>query len=141
MTAFGWKPFTRGWTAAQRAVQLDIARRTYSWLLDEFRIQSINDCLYRDMLRECRERGIRAALFVMPESPRFRSWYPPGVRDQINDYLGKLSREFAVPIFDASAWIDDEEAFMDGHHLLGVAAEPFSARFGRECVAPWVRGK
>jgi hypothetical protein len=141
MRFHGWSPFHPGtWTDAQRAVQLAVARGTYDWLLADFTIQPVNDRLYRDLLAECRDRGVRAALFMMPESPTFRSWYRPGVREKVTAYLGDLSREFGVPVFDASGWVDDEAAFMDGHHLLGPAAEAFSARFGRECVGPWVRG-
>ena len=77
----------------------------------------------------------------MPESPTFRSWYPPGVRLRVADYLQELSRNFGVPVFDASAWIDNELSFMDGHHLLGEAAAAFSERFGKECVAPWLQRK
>lgn len=142
MTFHGWTPFApRAWSAEQRAAQMNVARGTYAWLLDDFHIEPVNDRLYRDMLAECRSRGIRAALFAMPESPTFRAWYPPGVREQIDGYLAGLSREFGVPIFDAGGWIDSELSFMDGHHLLGEAATAFSERFGRECVEPWARGR
>ncbi|MDB5313867.1 MAG: hypothetical protein JWO38_8069 [Gemmataceae bacterium] len=140
MRLFGWSPFyPADWPAARRAVALDVARKTYSWLLADFRVTPVNDRAYRDMLGECRARGARAALFLMPESPTFRGWYPPAVRGQITAYLAGLSREFGVPVFDASGWVDDEAAFMDGHHLLGPGAEAFSKRFGRECVGPWVK--
>ena len=142
MSPRGWSPAApRTWDALQREWQTEVAARTYSWLLNGFAIQPVNDRAYRDLLAECRERGIHAALFVMPESPLFRSWYPPGVRERINEYLRSLSRDFDVPLFDASAWIDDENAFLDGHHLLRPAASAFSERFGRECVQPWVRAK
>lgn len=141
MTFYGWSPFHPAeWTADQRAAQLGVAHNTYDWLLAGFRINPVNDAAYRDLLAECRDRGVKAALFTMPESPAFRGWYPPGVRGQITAYLGGLSREFGVPVFDAAGWVDDEAAFMDGHHLLGPTAEAFSARLGRECVGPWVRG-
>ncbi|HXD86190.1 MAG TPA: hypothetical protein VN641_06835 [Urbifossiella sp.] len=142
MTFHGWMPFSpREWPAEQRTAQLNVARGTYSWLLDDFRIQPVNDRLYRDLLEECRIRGVRVALFTMPESPTFRSWYPAGVRQRVADYLRDLSRDFGVPVFDTSAWIDNELSFMDGHHLLGEAATAFSERFGKECVAPWLQRK
>ena len=142
MSPRGWSPAEpKKWDDAQRQHRTRVAHRTYSWLLNDFAIQPVNDRAYRDLLAECRERGIHAALFVMPESPTFRSWYPPDVRERVNDYLQGLSREFGVPLFDASNWIDDEESFLDGHHLLRPAASAFSERFGRECVQPWVRAK
>jgi hypothetical protein len=141
MRFFGWAPFhPHEWTAGQRAAGLATARGTYGWLLDAFRVEPVNDRAYRAALAECRARGVRAALLVMPESPAFRAWYPPGVREEVNAYLAGLARAFGVPVFDASAWVDDEAAFLDGHHLLGPAAEAFSRRLGRECVGPWVRG-
>lgn len=141
MKFFGSAPFyPADWPADARAAQLALARRQYGFLLDAFRVEPVNDRAIRDALADCRGRGVRAAVFTMPESPAFRAWYPPGVRGAVAAYLGSLSREFGVPVFDASAWIDDEAAFMDGHHLLGPGAEAFSTRFGRECVGPWVRG-
>jgi hypothetical protein len=140
MRFYGWSPFyPAAWTAEQRQAQLRVARQTYGWLLDDFRIVAANDRAYRDMLEDCRERRIRAAFFTMPESPAFRHWYSPAVRAKVSTYLAELSREFGAPVFDASAWLEDETAFMDGHHLLGPAAESFSKRLGRECVGPWIR--
>ena len=40
--------------------------------------------------------------------------------------LGGLSRDYSIPVFGASTWENDERAYMDGHHLLGPAAEEFS---------------
>jgi hypothetical protein len=141
MKFFGWSPFYPAeWPESRREAGLAAAQGPYKRLLDHFSIESVNDRLYRDMLADCRDRGVQAALFMMPESPVFRGWYPPGVREQIADYLAVLSREFSVPVFDGSTWENDERAYMDGHHLLGPAAEAFSKRFGRECVAPWLRG-
>ncbi|MBX9583352.1 MAG: hypothetical protein K2X87_23875 [Gemmataceae bacterium] len=141
MRFHGWGPFYPGeWTHDQRAAGLGLAARQYRFLLDGFQVQPINDRLYRDMLAACRDRGVKAALYTMPESPAFRAWYPPGVRERIAAYLAGLSREFGVPVFDTSAWVDDEAAFLDGHHLLGPAAEAFSRRLGAECVGHWVRG-
>jgi len=142
MKFFGWSPFYPAeWPQTRREAGLAAARGPYKQLLDHFHIEPVNDRLYRDMLTECRARGVKAALFMMPESPVFRSWYPPGVRERIADYLAMLSREFHVPAFDASTWENDERAYMDGHHLLGPAAEAFSKRFGSECMAPWLHGE
>lgn len=140
MRFHGWGPhYPAAWTDAQRAAGLATARGQYGFLLDGFRVEPVNDRLYRDMLAGCRARGVRAALFTMPESPTFRGWYPPGVRAAVSAWLAGLSAEFGVPVWDAAGWVDDEAAFTDGHHLLGPAAEAFSRRLGREYVGPWVR--
>ena len=142
MQLHGWVPFpATAWSDDQRAAGLVLARRQYGFLLDDFRIDPVNDLALRDALAVCRNSHIRAALFVMPESPTFRGWYPPAARQKVGTYLDDLSREFGVPVFDASRWFDDEAVFKDGHHLLRSGAEAFSKRFGRECVGPWVLNK
>ena len=80
------------------------------------------------------------AFYVMPESPTFRSWYPPAARAAIDGYYAEL-RADGVPVFDASGWLDDETMYADGHHLMRHGAETFSARFGRECLGPWLQGE
>jgi hypothetical protein len=138
----GWGPFDPPeWPPEARAGHLAIARERHAELLENFQVNTESARAHRELLAECRSRGIRVALLRMPESPTFRGWYPLAAREQIQDYLTDLSREFGVPVFDASAWIDDEAAFMDGHHLLRSAAERFSDRLGRECVGPWLRGE
>jgi hypothetical protein len=140
LPADGWGPFQPPvWSPADRARQVENARRQYAALLDNFRLNPGTARVHRDLLTDCRARGIRAALYLMPESPTFRGWYPESARAASRDYLAGLSAEFGVPVFDATVWIDDEAAFMDGHHLFRTGAVEFSRRFGRECVGPWVR--
>lgn len=139
-TFSGWGPFSPAeWPDDVRRDWLNRVHKQYRKELKNLHVAAVNDRIYRDALADCRTRGVRAALFVMPESPVYRGWYAPGGRERVAAYLADLSREFGVPVFDASAWIDDEAAFMDGHHVLGPAAVELSVRFGRECVAPWVR--
>ena len=140
MTARGWSPAPkRPMSESERGERTDRARGTYAWLLDGFTIQAANDRAFRGILEACRERGIRAALFTMPESPRFRSWYSAMARAEVSEWLKALAAKYGIPVFDTSDWIDDEYAFLDGHHLQRAAAVRFSERFGRECVGPWVR--
>jgi hypothetical protein len=135
MSSRGWSPGPpRAVSDADRDSRTALARQTYAWLLIDFTVQDVNDRAFRRILAVGRERGIRIAFFLMPESPLFRSWYPAAARQIIRDYLQTLG----APVFDASAWFDDEAAFLDGHHLQREAAEAFSERFGRECVKPWM---
>jgi len=136
MTPRGWSPApNRPTTEEDRERRLMVARRTYAWLLDDFDIHPMNDRAYRMILNACRERGIRPVLFAMPESPAFRSWYPPAARAKFQTWFANLAAESGIPAIDASAWFDDEAAFLDGHHLTRAAAERFSERFGREWAA------
>src|SRR5438552_3317959 len=80
VTADGWGPFfPPEWPDHVRNKFRKRARRAYAQLMTDFRVEPVNDRVYRDMLAECQARGIRVALFLMPESPRFRTCYPPGV--------------------------------------------------------------
>src|SRR5207249_10481228 len=110
---------------------------SYAETLAAFRIAPPPDRALRDLIRLCRADGIRVALYLLPEGPTFRGWYPPAARRAAGEYLGGLSREYGVPVFDASDWLP-EDAFADGHHLLRHGAKAFSGRFGKECLGPWL---
>jgi hypothetical protein len=138
----GWMPyFFADVPAEKRAQGTAEVHAQFVGYFPNYHIAPLPDRAYRDLLELCRRHGIRAAFYVMPESPTYRTWYPPGARELARQYLDGLSREYGVPVFDASDWLDDETAFADGHHLLRRGAEAFSARFGRECVGPWLRGE
>jgi hypothetical protein len=141
MTAFGWSAhYPAEWPEPRREQAFAVARSQYEDHLSRFHIEPGDDRLLRESIAECQAHGAKVALYVMPESPRFRAWYPPGARERFQEYYTTLSRELDTPVFDAMDWLDDESAFMDGHHLLGPAAERFSERLGRECVKPWIAG-
>ncbi len=93
----------------------------------------------RDLLDSCRAEGVRAALLMMPESARFRAAYPPALWAQIEELLGTLSAEYAVPFVNAREWLG-EEGFLDGHHLLPAGAEALTERLARDELGPWIRG-
>ncbi len=142
MRPTGWSPFyPAAWTAADWGPRLTGARKAYTRRLAHDEVLPEHDRAVRDTLAACRARGVNAALFTMPESAGFRAAYPPGRRELLLAHVAVLGRECGVPVFDTSDWDFREDEFMDGHHLLGPAAEAFSARFGRECVGPWVRGR
>lgn len=138
----GWSPFDiPPATDAQRATWLAAARETYRECFADPRVAGPQDRAYHETLGLCRERGVRAALLLLPESPAFRACYPPRSRPLIRGYAAALAGTYGVPVFDAWDWSDDEADFPDGHHLLVPAAARFSKRFGAEHLLPWVRGK
>jgi hypothetical protein len=141
MQVGGWMPYYPAeLSEAVRSAARQRAQALHAVPLAEFHVDPFQDRAYRQVLNQCRDRGISVACFWMPESPAYRAWYSPQSRDRVNQYLAELRREYGVPVFNTSEWFDDEGAFWDGHHLLGPAAEEFSMRFGRECVAPWLGG-
>jgi hypothetical protein len=76
------------------------------------------------------------ALVLMPESPWFREMYSEESWQHTRDVVAELGREFAVPVIDTRTWIDDEESFIDGHHLLPSATRDFTLRLWSECLRP-----
>ncbi|HYH67194.1 MAG TPA: hypothetical protein VD866_21035, partial [Urbifossiella sp.] len=104
----------------------------------DFGVAPVQDRALRDLLTTAVGAGAKPALLLMPESPWFRGLYPPGGRDAVRAYVAALGREHGAAVFDASDWVSDEDAFTDGHHLLGPAAEAFSRRLGRDALGPWL---
>jgi hypothetical protein len=138
----GWMPyFFPEVPADKREKGIAEVHAQFAAYFPNYHIAPIPDRAYRDLLELCRTHHIRAAFFVMPEAPSFRSWYPPGSKELARQYLAGLTKEYGTPVFDASAWIADPTAYADAHHLLRTGAEAFSARFGQECVGPWLRGE
>jgi hypothetical protein len=93
----------------------------------------------RELLASCRKEGVSVALVVMPEGPTFRSWYPPGSWEAVQEWLTQVSREYHAPLVNAREWIDDENDFMDSHHLLRSGRDKFMERLARECIVPLLR--
>jgi hypothetical protein len=81
----------------------------------------------RELLAECRRRGVRVTLVLTPEGSAFRSWYPPHVRARLAAFLAGLRAESGCGLIDAREWLADDR-FTDGHHLLVAGAEEFSDR-------------
>jgi len=132
-----------GWWAPRISVSDDDRRRLvahyrgiYADRLARFRPRPTPDRALRDLLALARREGIGVAVAVLPEGAEFRALYPPESLAAVADYLRDLARE--VPVIDARDWVADP-GFADGHHLLPDGASTFTARFGRETLAPLVR--
>ncbi len=137
----GWLPyFFETIPAEKRTDGVSKAHYQYSPYFVDFHLAALPERAYRDLIALCWEKGIRLAFYTMPESPTFRSWYTPKARQVIADYYARL-RAAGIPVYDSSAWFDEETTFADGHHLMRHGAKEFSIDFGRKCVGPWVRGK
>ena len=138
----GWMPyFFEEIPATKREDSIVKARAEYIAYFDQFEIAPLPDRAYRDLIALARSHNIQVAFFTMPESPIFRSWYPPIVRQKLTAYYASLTNEFGTPVFDTSDWQPNETEFADSHHLMRRGAEAFSQRFGNECLKPWLNTK
>lgn len=120
-----------------RVPALAKARREYELGLQSFRPGPGYEHL-RELLTACREDGIPAALFVMPEGPVFRSWYGPGAWQAVQKCLDELAADFGVPVLNTREWVG-EDGFTDSHHLNFTGATRYTERFSAEKLAPWMR--
>jgi hypothetical protein len=109
-------------------------------LLNPLRISADSDRALQELLDECRGSGIKTALFLMPEHSACRSWYTPDTRAVVRSYLEQLSLNYQVPVIDARDWAPDGH-FADFCHMVPQGVGPFSERFGRDVLCPWLQGK
>ena len=133
-----------GWWAPRNEVDdadrrrlVEHYRGIYGPRLAGLKIRPIPDRALHDLLTLCRRRAIKMAVVVLPEGDDFRALYTADARRAIDAYLAGLARETTV--IDARDWIADS-GFSDGHHLLPAGANAFTGRFGRDALAPLLRG-
>ncbi len=137
----GWFPFP--WerkTPEEKRIALEQGNEQLKPLLDPLHIDPRSDDALRGLLDECRARGIRVGLVLMPEHSLTRGWYTPQARALIRDYLAGLDRAYHIPIFDTREWVADKD-FADFCHMMPQAAAPFSQRFGREIIQPLLQSQ
>jgi hypothetical protein len=139
LDAWGWLPVAWQRVApGQMPAHLAEARKLTQPILDKLEVTENSDWSIRELLRECREHGIRIALLYMPEHSALRSWYPPRTRALVHGYLSGLCREYGVQVIDARDWLDDD-CFQDFSHLHIGGARTFSARLGKEALRPLLK--
>lgn len=135
-TEYGWLPFPAN-TPEQRRRGTATAMREYAAMLNGYRVTKPADRALQNLLEICRAGRIQAALFVMPEGSEFRASYTPEARTHFNNYLRRLSMQFALPVYDATDWCGDDD-FLDSHHLSREGAAEFTQRFGQRAVADFL---
>jgi hypothetical protein len=131
----GTRPTPEGWREAQARGEWVLRSST-----DDFRISEVTDGAVRELLDLCRTRGIKVALFMMPEPSAVRAWYPAPLNAVFTGYLAGLRDRYGVHVIDARTWSPDED-FVDAFHLLPEGARTFSDRLGREVFRPLVEGR
>jgi hypothetical protein len=137
----GWFPLNWGPTREEEkrsVVQRGI--RQVEPLLNPLCIDPRSDSALHEILDECRARTIRVALFMMPEHSATRRCYTAQARNLVTDYLGRIAREYQLPVLDTRDWLPDE-AFADCYHTWQQGAAAYSERFGREVLQPLLAGE
>ncbi|HEY7428290.1 MAG TPA: DUF1574 family protein [Gemmataceae bacterium] len=114
-------------TPEERSRRWEITRQ-YIPSLERFKLGTKPVQAMRDLLACSRREHIPTALVLAPESQEFRSWYTPQCRAALRDFLAELQADYGVEVLDASAWLEDDDDFMDGHHLNDSGATKFTAR-------------
>lgn len=137
----GWLPYRKipADAAAQRR-EVDKGLLVAAPLLNPLRIAPDSDRALRDLLKECRDDGIKTALFLMPEHSACRGWYSSQTHALMRDYLTRLSQEYPLPAFDMREWASDEN-FADFCHLAPQGVPLLSRRFACDVLRPWLEGK
>jgi hypothetical protein len=137
----GWLPYRKlpaDADALRREVQKGLL--VAAPLLHPLRISPDYDRALNDLLDDCRDSGIKTALFLMPEHSECRHWYTPQTHVIVRAYLRQLSEKYACPILDARDWATDD-SFADFCHLAPWGVPSFSRRFAEEALRPWLLGE
>ena len=133
---WGWKPgfdLPPGPTDT-RAEMLGTCRDIYKPLFADYRVAPMADRAIREAVAVARENGAAVGFAYLPESSEFRRWYPPEAERRAREHLAGLSRDLAVPVIDARAWMDDM-LLADGFHLTRIGAAEFTRKLGPAVAA------
>jgi hypothetical protein len=134
----GWTPFPFDEIPTDYRERLTAeTRQNYQTTLRDAKRAELPDRALRDILETCRAKGIRVALYRMPEGSRFREWTNEQYNEAMRAYLLKLQSEYDLMVCDASRWLPDD-AFSDGHHLMRAGAVQFTERFGQHFLIEWL---
>jgi hypothetical protein len=131
----GWMPYFFERVAAdKREANLQRSHAEYVECMTGLRIDPRARQAHAELVQVATANGIRVRFFVLPESPRFRSWADGPTRETVSAYLDDLAENCGRPVADLAAWGVNEDDFADGHHPLRHFAAETSRRFSRECV-------
>jgi hypothetical protein len=123
------------WPSRDPALMNCVAYQQHAVAMKRLPLSGPSCAALGELLESCRREGVPTAMILMPEGPRFRSWYPADFRRRLDDWLNALRDEQGAQLIDARQWFD-EDAFWDSHHLRPAAAVRFSRRLAREVIAP-----
>lgn len=118
-------------TSKQRETGIAQARKDYQPFLSELPPGGpALDCL-EQTLAHFQQYGLPVVMIRYPEGPAFRSWYRPGLNDEVMGILGEMAQRYNARLVDAWTWLGEEE-FSDSHHMTRKGATEFSRRLAQE---------
>jgi hypothetical protein len=138
---YGWLPAPdeAGSPAAVRD-RTNLIASHVTGVLTDFDVSPLADRALRELLSLCARHQIRTMLVFLPDHSAVRACYLPEVQARLHAYLGGVAREHAVTVIDTRDWVVDDD-FIDGKHTHARVAAPFTERFGREALRPWMDGR
>ncbi len=89
----------------------------------------------RELLEQCRQRGVRVVLLFPPESSALRQALPAEQVRRLERFVRSTAEAHGADLVDARCWLGDDD-FADGVHLSPTGAARFTERLGREVVLP-----
>ncbi len=94
-------------SAAHHQAALQVARRDFYEIIQEFRLGGPGLAGLDAMLQACQEQGVAAVLVVMPEGPELRSWYRQHASQEILAALDDLARRRRSRVLNGWAWMPE----------------------------------
>jgi len=131
---WGWLPGKTGATPMELRGARNAAAGYYVPLFANYEVSPVADQALRDLVKDCRDRGIPVALFYLPEAAEFRTFMPSAVQSQADSYLAAICEELKLPLIDARGWTADDE-LIDGFHLTQSGAEQTTRKLGPAVTA------
>ncbi|MCU0706442.1 MAG: hypothetical protein MUF18_21000 [Fimbriiglobus sp.] len=136
LDAWGWWPGRVSATPEQINAGWANVAAFYRPMYADFAVHPQHAAAYRTVLRECRERAVRALLVRMPESLRFRELQTAESERAGDAFLADVRAEFGVPVIDTRGWADADH-LPDGFHLTQTGADAFTRRLLPEVQVWW----
>jgi hypothetical protein len=136
MDEHGWIPYySQGVSADERLVSLSRTQAQYKDSMRAFHPAARSVAALNALLETCQLQRIPVALVLMPEGKDFRKFYAPGLREQLDRFVGEISRRWNVPLHDGRDWVAEAD-LADSHHALPSGAVVLTAHLSHEVIAP-----
>jgi hypothetical protein len=136
---FGWEPhFRAGITDAQREHYKEVAKNQYHSAMGPFEPAANAFAALKSILDTCEQNQVPVAMVMMPEGPFFRTFYPPGMQEQLAERFAKISQDRQILLVNARDWLPEQELY-DSHHALPTGAAHFSQRLQHDVIEPLIR--